>query len=385
MTDGHLRPSLAIVRSLGRAGYRVFVCSPRRRSLAGVSRFAVAEAQVPDPLSQPAQFAEAVASLASRWQVEIVLPVSEEAILALLPAADRMAGVRIPTVPLDVFRRVADKEAVTALAATLGIAVPKQVVLRDKDGLIGSELAAISFPVVLKPARSVSGEGPDREKLGVSYANDRDELQHMVEVLSPSAFPLLLQERIQGPGTGIFLLTWKGRLIAQFAHRRIREKPPSGGVSVCAESIEADPQAVERSLTLLEALNWSGPAMVEFKQDRSTGRLYLMEINGRFWGSLQLAIDAGVDFPALLLGAALGAEPAPVTRYAVGVRVRWWWGEVDHLLARLRGRANSPELGSRLAAVGRFLWPGAGVKNEVWRVSDPRPALRETMEWVRGR
>ncbi len=51
--------------------------------------------------------------------------------------------------------------------------------------------------------------------------------------------------------------------------------------------------------------------MVEFKADARTGTPYLMEINGRFWGSLQLAIDAGVDFPAILVAAALGAPIPP--------------------------------------------------------------------------
>src|SRR5678815_1154177 len=101
----------------------------------------------------------------------------------------------------------------------------------------------------------------------------------------------------------------------RFAHRRIREKPPSGGVSVLSESVAADPETVRKSLALLSALDWNGTAMVEYKQDRVTGQRYLMEINGRFWGSLQLAIDAGVDFPALLVAAALGEHPAPVTQY----------------------------------------------------------------------
>jgi hypothetical protein len=126
--------------------------------------------------------------------------------------------------------------------------------------------------------------------------------------------------------------------------------------------------------------------MLEFKTDRGTGRPYLMEINGRFWGSLQLAVDAGVDFPTLLVRCALGDRP---TRpgYRVGVRNRWWWGDVDHLLARLR---HSPaQLGlppgapSRWQAARDFarLWR-PGDRNEVLRLSDPWPFVRETLDWL---
>src|SRR5690606_30931719 len=95
------------------------------------------------------------------------------------------------------------------------------------------------------------------------------------------------------------------------------------------------------------------------KLDAASGRPYLMEVNGRFWGSLQLAVDAGVDFPRLLVDAATGRQPSPVHEYRFGVRSRWWWGDVDHLLARLlksgEELALPPGSPGRLAAVREFL------------------------------
>ncbi len=130
--------------------------------------------------------------------------------------------------------------------------------------------------------------------------------------------------------------------------------------------------------------------MIEYKLDAATGTPYLMEVNGRFWGSLQLAIDSGVDFPTLLIEAAMGERPSPVTHYRKGVRSRWWWGDVDHLLARLR-RTDAelslpPGLPSRLAALRDFftLWR-PGDRNEVLRLSDPAPFFRETIEWLNRR
>lgn len=386
VTDGQLRPSLAVVRSLGRAGHRVVVCSSRRRSLAGASRFAAEEARVPDPLSAPAEYVDAVVELTSRWHVDVLLPISEESLLALLPAAARMPAVRIPFPPLDVFRSAADKAHVTALAASLGIAVPDQVVVHTRDEvprLLGS--TSLSFPLVVKPARSVADTTSARTKLGVTYAADHEELERLLTTMPDAAYPLLLQRRIEGPGTGVFLLLWNGRSLATFAHRRIREKPPTGGVSVCAESIVPDPATLAQAEALLAALDWRGAAMVEFKQDRRDGRYYLMEINGRLWGSLQLAVDAGVDFPALLVAAAMGEPAGPAPSYRVGVRCRWWWGEVDHLLARVRRPGEAPSLGGRMRALREFLRPGAGVRNEVLRADDPWPFARESLDWLRGR
>src|SRR5205814_8588436 len=91
--------------------------------------------------------------------------------------------------------------------------------------------------------------------------------------------------------------------------------------------------------------------MIECKREAETGRQVVMEANGRFWGSLQLAIDAGVDFPALLVRCAAGERVPEIRDYRLGVRSRWFWGDVDHLYLCLRdGR-----LGSGLRALLDFL------------------------------
>ncbi|MDH5761188.1 MAG: ATP-dependent carboxylate-amine ligase, partial [Gemmatimonadota bacterium] len=120
-----------------------------------------------------------------------------------------------------------------------------------------------------------------------------------------------------------------------------------------------------------------------------TGTPYLMEVNGRFWGSLQLAVDAGVDFPELLVRVAEGKDVPPIPGYRIGVRSRWLWGDVDHLLSVLRGpkglRETHPELPTALGAVARFLVPWRpGDRFEVLRPDDPRPFLRESAEWFRA-
>ena len=228
------------------------------------------------------------------------------------------------------------------------------------------------------------------QQVGVRYAASAAELERVLESYDPAAFPVLAQQRITGPGIGVFLLRWNGEILAAFAHRRLREKPPSGGVSVYRESAALDPALLERSRRLLESFDWSGVAMIEYKLDQATGTPYLMEINGRFWGSLQLAIDAGVDFPELLLRAAAGDPAPPVLSWRLGVRSRWWWGDVDQLIARLRhssARLNLPpgEPG-RIGALARFLllWR-PGDRSEIFRLGDPRPFLRETADWIRRR
>ncbi|HEX8903416.1 MAG TPA: ATP-grasp domain-containing protein [Longimicrobiaceae bacterium] len=383
VTDGEQRAALAIVRSLGRAGHRVNVCAARSRSLAGASKYCAAHERVPDPLHKPEAFAAAVEELAARWAADVILPVSEPALLAILPVRERFAPARIPFPSYDSFRRISDKALVAEAAERVGIRIPAQRVLAAPPDAVDG----IRFPLVVKPSRSVAEGDGERIKLSVAFADDAVALGRILAEMPRGAYPLLLQERIDGPGVGVFLLVRGSRVVAAFAHRRIREKPPAGGVSVYRESAHLDPGLLERSRALLAEFGWEGVAMVEYKLD-AAGTPYLMEVNGRFWGSLQLAIDAGVDFPRLLVeGAEANGAPPP---WRVGVRSLWEWGDVDHLIARLcrsaRELALPPGAPGRARAVADFLRAlGPGSRNEVLRASDPAPFIRETVDWLHRR
>jgi hypothetical protein len=110
-----------------------------------------------------------------------------------------------------------------------------------------------------------------------------------------------------------------------------------------------------------------------------------MEVNGRFWGSLQLAIDAGIDFPWLACELALGREVGGVPAYRTGVRSRWLLGDLDHLLLRLfkssRELALPPSAPSRWQAVVDFVTcAGPDLHDEIARFDDWRPVLYEVRQ-----
>ena len=388
VTDGEQRAALAVVRSLGRAGHDVFVCSSRDRSLAGASRFAKGQALTPDPLLEAPAYVAAVRELVSRWGITALVPTTEAALLSLLPERRSFPGVLVPFPELDDFTAICDKARLLEEARAVGLETPRQWVIPGPGAIAPEVGAKIAFPVALKPARSIGEADGERQKTSVSYARDRDALVEALARAPRAAFPMLVQQRIVGPGVGIFILLWDDEVRAVGAHRRLREKPPAGGVSVYRESIAPDPELVAKAVALLRRFHWRGVAMVEFKADAATGTPYVMEVNGRFWGSLQLAIDSGVDFPALLLEAASGVrrERAPVSR--PGVRSRWWWGDVDHLLTRFRRTdeelALPPDAPSRWRSALEFcaVWR-PGDRNEILQSSDPRPFFRETYDWFR--
>jgi len=312
---------------------------------------------------------------------------SEAALLAVLPNRARLPTL-VPFASAERFEQICDKSAVLRAAEILGIDVPAQRIWHSRDD--SDTIRNLPYPVVLKPSRSVVGEKNARMKTRVGYAEDARQLEIALAMLPDAAFPVMCQQRIEGPGTAISVLLWDDEVKAAFAHRRLREKPPSGGVSVLRESIALDEHMLAKSIALLNQFDWNGVAMVEYKVDARTGRSYLMEVNGRFWGSLQLAIDAGVNFPQLLVACAMGHPGVPHLHYPIGVRTRWEWGDVDHLLARLLHSpselslpANSPGVAESLTAFLKSF--ASDIHSEVFSRDDITPFLRETRNWLRGR
>jgi predicted ATP-grasp superfamily ATP-dependent carboligase len=403
VTDAEQRSALAVVRSLGRVGHHVEVASSRVASLAGGSRFAKAEHVVPDPASGAEAFVRALGDLVRDQGIDMLVPMTDVSASVALSLREQHRSLLIPFPPRTTWESVADKAALMEAAAELGVPVPRQVVVRGSGGDRAEILALgaeVGWPLVVKPHRSAVVGIDGVERFGVRLVADASQLDEVLANCAQGAFPVLVQERVQGPGLGGFFLAVDGEVVASFAHKRLREKPPTGGVSVLRESVPLREDLRRYSEALLGHYGWSGVAMVEFKEDARTGTPYLMEINGRFWGSLQLAIDSGVDFPRLLLerldgsvaggsqGGGAAGRSSSETPYRVGVRSRWLWGDVDHLIWLLRAprgyREANPALPGRATALLRFLVPWSpGVRYEVLRLSDPLPFVRESALWFR--
>ena len=380
ITDGNERAALAAARSLIRAGHDVHVASSHRFAIAAVSRNVHAHRLASDPFADPRAHAAALGAIARAEGIDVLLPMTDQTVEAVLEHRASFPGTTaIPLPDLATYRAASDKQYLEELAAACGFSVPETRVLPTWRGPDEALPEAEFFPAVVKPHRSVVSDGIGRRKLTVTPVADAAACRAALERLPPSAFPVLLQRHVTGAGEGFFALRWQGRVVAMFAHRRLREKPLTGGVSVYRESIPLDERLALPGRRLLDALNWTGVAMIECKRDPATGRQYVMEMNGRFWGSLQLAIDAGVDFPTLLVRCVAGDAPAVCPPYRAGVRSRWFWGDVDHLYLRIR--SGGPRLAPFLDLMR--MRPGRD-RGEVWRWNDPIPFLSESLQWAGG-
>jgi predicted ATP-grasp superfamily ATP-dependent carboligase len=308
VTDAEYKLTLGAIRSLGRRGVHVVAAAATRRAEGFRSRYC-AETVVYRPQGHEAGFVSDVAAIVADRGIDVVLPIGYDTTTVLARnRAALPASARIPLASPDVVAVAASKRLTLELARRID--VPTPVTYDTPD-------AVEEFPVVVK---SALGSG------AVRYANDATELAGAV---GPDS---IVQEYVPGEGRGFFALLDEGDPRAVFMHRRVREYPVTGGASTAAESIHDDALG-ELGLKLLRALGWHGVAMVEFKFDPRDRSYKLMEINPKFWGSLDLAIAAGVDFPWLAVRMANGEAFDPPD-YQIGLRYQWLFSDLLHVAAR---------------------------------------------------
>jgi predicted ATP-grasp superfamily ATP-dependent carboligase len=229
-----------------------------------------------------------------------------------------------------------DKKNLMRFAEAHGIPIPKtfeippSLTLPLKGGGEGggADLSSIPIPAVIKP-RISSGS------FGIVYVKREEDLIPTYQsVHGQYPFPIIQEWIPDGEGTfGLSALFDEASNIkAAFVHKKLRMYPVQGGPSTLREGVE-HPQIKELGLSLLKSLNWVGVGMVEFKVDPRDGIPKLMELNPRFWGSLQLAIVSGVDFPYLILKMARRESFEPILNYTVGKHCRWLLlGDILHFL-----------------------------------------------------
>ena len=384
--DGNENQAVASVRSLARAGHRVLVGSSGSWSKAGWSRRVAGTFRYPAPQADAVGFVRRVAEEAAREPGTLVLPMTERTTLPLSESRAQIfeAGGRLVLPPAETVRRAFDKSETTRLASSLGVAVPRTELVAD-DEAARRVMRGVAYPVVLKPRSSeeVSTAGSVIATGAPRYARDEGEFAEAYADLSRRAAAVLVQEYVEGVGAGYFALMREGELRAEFAHRRVRDVRPTGSGSAVRVSVRPDPVLREQSLKILGALGWHGVAMVEFRV-RADGTPVFMEVNGRFWNSLPLAVYAGADFPAMLAELAEHGEVRERSPYREGVRCRWLLGDFRHLVEVWRGAPEgyTGRFPTRFGALRDFLRPAAGTFHDNFSWRDPWPELGDWLDFA---
>ena len=338
--DANQRSALATTRSLSKqTDLCVFTSDDTPNSLSGQSRYSHRYFQYPSPATDSHAFLDCIVKIIKNNDIDYIQPMTEVSSRILSQQRTLLGNCVLPFASHEKILQVSDKSRLMLAASALEVPIPTTRYfnqLSEWEYLLES-----TFPLIVKPSLSRICTHGRWISTTVRKVNNAQELTRIIErdrYLSDNSF--MVQAFIDGHGAGVFAIYKEGQPICHFSHQRLREKPPSGGVSVLCQSMPVDPLLQKYSDLILGDCQWSGVAMVEYRIARD-GKPYLMEINTRFWGSLQLSIDSGVDFPYLLFRSMCDQKTTTAQSYSVHNKLRWYLGDADNLLLFCRDRNNS--------------------------------------------
>lgn len=317
MTETGLGPA----RSLGRAGLRV-IGVDYTPGIGFKSRY-VSPRLCPHPIHEIDAFEGFLIDLAREISGRpVLLLTADDFALSVARIRDRIEPYYLMNTPdVELIERITDKFQQAEAASSLGIPIPRTVLLDDpsKLSLVKSELA---FPVFVKGRSSSLWQEVTCDIKGFVAASE-DELYSGSKPFFDRGLNLLAQEIVAGPDTNLFLvcvyMTPAGVPSLVFILRKLRQFPARFGVGAFVVSEQCE-ELADLAVRLFKGLGYRGIGSAEFKKDDRDGKYKLIELNPRFWQQNSLASACGMDFSLAFHSDLTGGEVEPIADFTEGIK-----------------------------------------------------------------
>jgi D-aspartate ligase len=366
---GLFETGLAVARSLGRAGIRVYGLDHLRRP--GFRSRYVAGSFCPEPLSEPEAFIDHLLHLGASQECKPVLfPAADEFLLPIARNRERLEQSFLLNVPeTELLESIADKYRQYELALRANVPVPATALIATR-GDVARVCRDIPFPVFIKAREVTSWRQEVGGALKGFVADTSQQLESKADALLAKGLEVLVQELIPGPDTSHFkaclYVSRDGEVVRSFALRKLRQQPPEAGFGSLVESVH-EPEVLALGRRFLEAIGYRGVGSAEFKRDERDGKLKLIELNPRYWQQNALASRCDVDFPLAQYQDLIGVLTPQEGEYEKNVK----WLNVFADLDSFRAYRQRGEL-----TFGRWLRELRGPKvYSNYAADDPLPGL----------
>jgi predicted ATP-grasp superfamily ATP-dependent carboligase len=377
VTYGWCRTAYVVAESLAKAGYGVYGCDDSRWNMLSCSRYVRGFDVVSNPFRNPRQFVSDIASVVRKRAIDILLPVHEDVLAVaqfreLLPEDTLVIAPRLEDLLIAI-----DKGEIIRIAGRAGVPSPRTFEPRTVQEVT---LAAreLSGPLILKTRRGNSGKGVIFVKSPADAGGLWEDLIRKFRL--PAGREPLVQEYLEGDLYGSCFLASEGEIKGLFLEKYLRWKDGKFGTSVLREPSNWELLG-EYSRQIVRELRWTGIGHLDFAGKRDENRAWLLEMNPRFWGALNMAVQNGYNFPLGLVSMYQRCDPE-VAALSPRMRPRKSLWIVGELMAGLKEtRPHHPT--ALFSSLSRIVFPGPGVVYDDFRWSDPLVAIAEAIQYIR--
>lgn len=379
-----VRSFLSIVKSLGEKGLIIDCCSEDHTSHALRSRYLNKKYSLPPYDLNVSKWVSSLKDLLLNNRYSLIIPCNDRSIIPIMENFIEFKDFPIALPNQKAYRYFYDKHETRMLARKMGVPVSQGRLLSEND-TTKSLIKEFGLPVIIKPRRS--------------YALNKIAFRNKVfKIKTPKVLASILnqikkndeylvEKFFTGVGAGISILADDGKILAAFQHLRVNE-PPDGGGSSYRKSVPINRKMLRLVEKLAIETSLTGVSMFEFKVNPETQECILVEVNARFWGSLPLAIGAGIDFPFLLYKRFVLKQRVMIRDYTIDYFGRNFIADIYCQISHYESiEFKSPRekfffISNYVKGYLRIFTKKEAI--DTFSLKDPMPGLSELYEFVQG-
>ncbi|OEK08549.1 hypothetical protein A8C32_03600 [Flavivirga aquatica] len=231
-----------------------------------------------------------------KYNIDLILPIFEDSIGIILKHKNLINSIdKLALLPSYANFNIANNKGnLTKLLEKNNLPYPKSKIIEKN---IPFDIKEIRYPVLVKPVEGIGGG------LGIYVYKDEKEF---TEFLNSDKFncTYLAQDYVEGYDIDCSVLCKNGEIKAYTIQKAnmhgVSKFEPQYGIEFLKEDV-----LYGIIKQLMKTLNWSGVAHIDMRYDKNTNEFKIIEVNPRFWGSVEASLLAGVNFPYLYCAASL--------------------------------------------------------------------------------
>ena len=363
---------LGIARSLGERGVRVIGLTSQQGIYGNYTRYADVQLS-PDSSEEPERLLEYLRELAETIHGSaIIFPTRDDDVVFLDRYRDRLKRY-LPVVPTsEAIKGCLDKWETDRWAMKAGVSRPRSWKIESSEDLARA-IPEVSFPCILKPLAAWHWRKKGKwELLGHRKAiqvSSAAKLVAQYEGIAKVERRALLQELVPGGDDCLWAAACyfdrEGSYVAGFTAHKLVQIPAGFGTG-CVVQTEERQELLSITRALLQKMQYTGLAEVEYKWDQTCQQFKLIEVNPRPWDQHRLGRAIGVDLINIAYSDFAGLPLSGVFKTAL--HANKWIADDVFILTAFHSLTKEPR---RLPALCRAI---SGRRSyAVWSPRDPVP------------
>jgi predicted ATP-grasp superfamily ATP-dependent carboligase len=324
LTNAWDRIGYNVLRGLASKGLKVALGTDNHLGMGYFSRYCSVKFIHSNYKLSEKNFIDDIVNAIQKFHPSVYIPTGEEIFtVSRNLGCFKNLNIKIPVSDIDTLEKLNNKIYSHEISTKIKIPVPDTIVPQSFEDIINF-IEHYGKQTVIK-------KGWSRSAQGVFFLNGNENKKVIKKIISDNRLEFgkfIIQTKVNGETYGVSVLMKHGEPRAIFTHKRLRERIKSGGPSTLRVSTK-NQLLEEYAVKLLSSVKFHGVAMIEFKYDERTKQGWFIEVNPRFWGSVGLAINSGVNFPYLLYKMAIDGDVDPVFNYQEGIKAKWLLGDIS--------------------------------------------------------